>query len=271
MKITFLGTCAAEGTPAFFCECDVCNKAREKGGRNIRSRSQCLIDGQLLIDYPADTYMHTINHGFSLKDIKAVLITHTHGDHFYVGDINMNRPPSAMNKEYYRLPFYGNSHMTSILDDNFGDGKDANISINHIATFEEINVDEYKIIPLRALHDRRQECLIYSIEKNNKRFLYGNDTGLFPQETMDRIKGIRYDVISLDTTTGKDKDGNNHMGFEDIVEMKKRLIENGNGDAETTFVAQHFSHNCGYIYDETVELLKPTGFVVAYDGMTLEI
>lgn len=271
MKIQYLGTSAAEGTPAFFCECNVCQKARKYKGRNIRSRSQCLIDNNLLIDYPADTYMHTINHEFSLIDIIAVLITHTHEDHFYMGDMNMNREPCAMNKEYYRLPFYGNSDMYKALTERFGDGKDANLAFNHAITFEELNINDYKVIPLRALHDRRQECLIYSIEKNGKRFLYGNDTGLFPHETMDRIKGLRYDAISLDTTTGKDKDGNNHMGFIDIVEMKKRLIENGNADDDTLFIAQHFSHNCGYIYDETVEVLEPLGFIVAYDGMELVI
>ena len=44
MKFHFLGTAAAEGIPALFCECAVCKEAREKGGRFIRTRSQALID-----------------------------------------------------------------------------------------------------------------------------------------------------------------------------------------------------------------------------------
>ena len=31
------------------------------------------------------------------------------------------------------------------------------------------------------------------------------------------------------------------MGFEDIAEMKRRLVENGNADDGTMFIAQHFS------------------------------
>ena len=31
MKIQYLGTGAAEGIPAIFCECDTCKKARELG------------------------------------------------------------------------------------------------------------------------------------------------------------------------------------------------------------------------------------------------
>ena len=58
MKITFLGTAAAEAMPATFCNCKYCIEARRLGGKNIRTRSQSIIDGKLLIDLPADTYYH---------------------------------------------------------------------------------------------------------------------------------------------------------------------------------------------------------------------
>ena len=44
MKIHILGTAAAEGFPAMFCECDTCKIARAEGGRSIRARSQAVID-----------------------------------------------------------------------------------------------------------------------------------------------------------------------------------------------------------------------------------
>ena len=56
MKLTFLGTAAAEGFPAIFCNCEYCKEARKLGGKNIRSRSQTLINDDLLIDLPADSY-----------------------------------------------------------------------------------------------------------------------------------------------------------------------------------------------------------------------
>ena len=31
MKLTYLGTAAAEGLPALFCNCEFCQKARELG------------------------------------------------------------------------------------------------------------------------------------------------------------------------------------------------------------------------------------------------
>ena len=53
MKFQFLGTCAAEGFPALWCDCDNCKKARAIGGRAMRSRSQAIIDDCLLIDDPS--------------------------------------------------------------------------------------------------------------------------------------------------------------------------------------------------------------------------
>lgn len=43
MKITYLGTAAAEGFPAMFCNCEYCREAKKLGGKNIRTRSQAII------------------------------------------------------------------------------------------------------------------------------------------------------------------------------------------------------------------------------------
>ena len=81
MKIKYLGTAAAEGIPALFCDCENCKRARKLGGRNIRTRSQALVDDALLIDFPPDTYMHFILHNIPLSKIKSCIITHSHYDH----------------------------------------------------------------------------------------------------------------------------------------------------------------------------------------------
>ncbi len=67
MKLTYLGTGAAEGVPSLFCQCDNCKQSRALGGRNIRSRSQALINGELLIDFPADTFWHFIKYNFDCE------------------------------------------------------------------------------------------------------------------------------------------------------------------------------------------------------------
>ena len=62
MKVKYLGTAAREGFPAMFCVCDNCKKAWERGERNIRSRSQVIVDNDLLIDLPGDTFYHAMLH-----------------------------------------------------------------------------------------------------------------------------------------------------------------------------------------------------------------
>lgn len=73
MKIKYLGTGAYEGIPALFCTCPICLKAMEKGGKNIRTRSQALIDDKILIDFNADTYSHFITHKIDFTKVNGAL------------------------------------------------------------------------------------------------------------------------------------------------------------------------------------------------------
>ena len=49
MKLKYYGTGAGYGLPEVFCDCRICRHARENGGKNIRTRSMALLDGQLAI------------------------------------------------------------------------------------------------------------------------------------------------------------------------------------------------------------------------------
>lgn len=56
MEIRYLGTAAAEGFPALFCQCDTCRRAAAKGGKNIRTRSSVLVNDTVLLDMGPDLY-----------------------------------------------------------------------------------------------------------------------------------------------------------------------------------------------------------------------
>ena len=81
MRITMLGTGAAEGIPAFYCDCAVCRHAEDTGGRNVRTRSSVLIDGLLKIDHGPDAYAHKLMHGVDYRALCGILFTHAHDDH----------------------------------------------------------------------------------------------------------------------------------------------------------------------------------------------
>ena len=95
MRKQYLGTAAAEGWPAVFCGCAACRRARELGGQNLRTRSQALVDGRLLIDLPPDTYLHALRGGLELERVASLLITHSHQDHFYPFELFMRGDPYA--------------------------------------------------------------------------------------------------------------------------------------------------------------------------------
>ena len=54
MKITVLGSGAAEAIPNPYCQCSVCQQARSLGGRECRARSAAIINDDLLIDLGPD-------------------------------------------------------------------------------------------------------------------------------------------------------------------------------------------------------------------------
>src|SRR5579862_5651554 len=87
MKIELLGTGSAEGWPGLFCSCEACRRARQLGGKNLRTRSSALIDDQIKIDLPPDTLHHVLTQGLDMTKIPYLLFTHGHDDHFAVREL----------------------------------------------------------------------------------------------------------------------------------------------------------------------------------------
>lgn len=274
MKLTYFGTAAAEGVPAVFCNCDVCKIARKERGRNIRTRSQALVNDDLLIDLPPDTYMHYLTYNFDLPGITELLVTHSHTDHFYATELEMRcfplahpQPPKMRiycNKKVEKK-FYDFMPPTFHVTDNY--------EIIYAAPFVPIKIRDYTVVPLLASHDRSEECLIYLISQKGKTILYGNDTGFFPEATMDYLakSNVHIDLVSLDCTMQSFKEGSNHMGLMDNVEMRRRLTKINVVDGKTIFVVNHFSHNGLWTYEKMAEEAEKLGFIASYDGMEIEI
>lgn len=274
MRIKYLGTAAAEGWPGVFCRCDACERARREGGRNLRTRSQAVIDGELLVDLPPDTYWHTQKDGLDLPTISEMLVTHSHDDHFYPRELTYRMQPYA-----YGLPgklnLYGNeTAQAAFLRDcpppSNPDDLPYAAYYHPVEPFAPFMAGGYLITALLANHDKEERCYNYIIERDGKRLLYANDTGLYPRETWDYLSGRRFDLASMDCTTGSEKDGGYHMGIEDNIEMAGRLEALGCVDAQTILVATHFSHNGRLLYNELVERMAPHRFLVAYDGFEVE-
>lgn len=283
MKIKYLGTAAAEAVPAFFCSCEVCEKSRQEGGRNIRTRSQALINEDLLIDYPADTYMHMIQHNVDLRKVKALLITHGHDDHMYPYDmayrkspVNAVYPNNGIGKVPLEIYVSGKSskEMLRIFKKEHVKKDPTALHVNKVSRFTSFQTAGYTIHALRANHAKHLDPLIYIIQKDDVSILYAHDTGYFTNDTWKYIEEskIVFNYVSLDcTSTKREKVKGTHLNLKGCEMIKERFLENGNANEKTVFCLNHFSHNGGYTYDELVPVAEEKGFIVSYDGMEVEI
>lgn len=277
MKLQYLGTAAAEAWPALFCECESCKKARAAGGRNIRSRSQAIIDDRLLIDFPADTYMHCIQHGIDITRVENMIVTHAHSDHWYPADLWCRYPGIAQfDGESCPLTVWGTAAIKGDVEKHLP-GANANgedrLRYREIEPFGCYDIGGYTVTALPANHDPHAQPVIYQISDGEKTMLYGNDTGI-PFDSVWQYWAehpVHFDYVSLDCTgvlLSGWRDG--HMCLETNAEVLERMRGMGLIDAGTVVCIHHFSHGGGPIHDELAELVKPQGWLVSYDGMTVE-
>ena len=278
MKIKYLGTAAAEGIPGLFCQCPVCVTARKRGGRDIRSRTQAMIDETLMIDWPADSFYHMVNNNIRPEYIKTLLFTHIHEDHFYPADLGNRRPGFAHIDGCEPLTVVGSEDiqteaMNGVLSFMAKEGTyQIFVKILEPNGAPYITTDGYKVWPILAVHGTNHP-LCYVIEKDGKALMYAHDTSSFLDETWGYIaKNIKHlDFVSLDCTQGKlPIRWTGHMNFERIFEFGDKLKEMGIADDNTIFCANHFSHNGLVNYDEAVKIAMERGCLVSYDGMEVE-
>lgn len=281
MRLTYLGTSAAEGCPAMFCDCEVCETARKLGGKNIRTRSQALVNDDLLLDFPPDTYAHVLTHGVNLRLVQNILVTHLHEDHFYPDDLMMRIPPFAAKSDNRILNIYGNERVVSSFQDTVKRQWNSSacknyLSASQLEAFTEYSIGNYTVHPLLADHDRSQHCLFYAIfdRESGKSLLYAHDTGYFFDQCWSYMqsRAMRFDLVSLDCTHQLTEQRSNHMGLNTCAEVRGRMLSSGLADEGTVFMLNHFSHNGrASTHDMMDDAARRFGMRASYDGLALEL
>lgn len=272
MKIQFLGTAAAEGFPAVFCNCEYCRSARSLGGKNIRTRSQTLINDDLLLDLPADTYHHFLQNNIEGDKIKYLLITHSHLDHLYPAELRMRGGAYAHNmREDFLKVYCGSGAYEKICN---ADGTLRGVVINILNPYQTVTVGDYEITALPARHAAGDGALFYVI-RGDKTLLYAHDTGYFYDEVFTYIKehGIVFDMVSLDCTNIDIPitDEGSHMGLDNVGRVLNRLEEIGAVTGKTVRYVNHFSHNANPVHSILEERAATIGCCVSYDGCCVEL
>jgi len=150
MKLTFLGTAAAEGFPAVFCNCDFCREAKRRGGKNIRTRSQSLINDDLLIDLPADTYHHFLQNGIEGHKIKHLFVTHSHQDHFYPEELKLRWGAYTHDMAVPTLQVHLNRGSYPLAQAAIAESQ--RVEVHCLSHFETVTVENYRVTALPARH-----------------------------------------------------------------------------------------------------------------------
>ncbi len=276
MKLQYLGTAAAEYIPAIFCKCEICKKARANGGKDIRTRTQALIDdGGLCIDFSPDSYWHSVQHGFDLTDIHDYIITHSHSDHLYSTDVSMLHQGFANLDEDAQYRFHGGKSVIEKIEKSiYLPYDEKRIQRVFLEPFVTVDIAGYKVTPLKAYHSTN-DPYIYIIEKDSKKILWAHDTGYFFDEVWEYLENNKpyFNFISLDCTYGTMSNmRDHHMSLDVCAEVRDRLLSIGCIDEKSVACVNHFSHNApNVLYEDMKREAAKYGMICSYDGMTVEI
>lgn len=276
MKIKYLGTGAAEGIPAIFCHCPICEYARDHGGKEIRTRAQALVNGDLLLDFGPDTYMHLLQYQLDLAKVELCLITHPHCDHLCASDFLMRGKDFVTGQpEVPTLYVYGASETEEALMASEAESalQEGRVAFREATAYRTFTYKDYSITPLPAIHSSKTP-LVYLIQQAGRTLLYAHDTDIFSEEVWDYLgrSGIVLNLASLDCTQGAAPiDYVGHMNLERNFIVRDRMLQMGIADENTVFVANHFSHNGRMTHHEGVRPEVSRGMVIAYDGMEMEV
>ena len=223
--------------------------------------------------------MHALQYDYNLAELAHVLITHVHADHFYPAELGNRAVNYANSMTHETLTLHGSADVAKHSQGLQHMVKQNRLAYDEMQPYESREIEGFKVTALPATHGT-ENPFVYLFEKANKTMFLFNDSGFLEEEAMAWLKENRvvFDMISYDCTFG-DADASfggtykaQHLGIPNILEQRKRFIQNGNYKENTVEVITHFSHNIQTIgYGDMLETAKKHGFVLAYDGLEIEI
>lgn len=274
MQLHLLGTASADGWPAAYCDCEVCEYARRAGGPNLRSRTGALIDDDLKIDHSPDTVLHA--HQRSLAKVRSIVFTHEHPDHLFAVELKRTMNLARHLPPQPPIAVYGNEFVLAKIRDAFKDPAAYRLDLQPpLKPLWPVELKDGRttILPLPATHC--EGALLLRITRDGKSIFYGHDSGVYSPATLDALGAAGpLDVALLDCThtTRTDLEFKHHMGIKTLLEMADHLRRRGAVTGQTRLIATHFSpHSGARSHEELVRLLMPHGVEVAFDGMRIEV
>ena len=272
MDLTILGSAAAEGWPALFCSCDACTQALALGGKDLRRRTSYRLGDHVQIDWGPDTYGACLAFGMDTSALTDLVVTHSHEDHFTPRELWYRRNGFSQVPEERTLTVHGSTQVEEALRTELADDAEFNVRFSLLRPFAETALPGgLSVTPIPAAHaEAIGGALNFIFHLNGRHLLIGNDTGWWDTEVWGFLAETPLDVAVMDCTYGNREERRGHLGAPDVAAAKQELLSLGALTEDCRFIANHFSHNGGWLHAELETYFAPHGIEVGYDGMTVE-
>ena len=258
MKILVLGCGTSTGVPLIGCNCKVCTSNNRK---NKRLRPSILVSENnfdILIDTAPDLRTQALK--FNIKNIDAVLYTHTHADHIFgIDDLRMFNYLKKQGNKF--IPVYASETAANFIKDKFDyifkektESSKPYLTLNIIKESFEIRPG-LRIAPIPVYHGKNS---INGYRIND--FAYITDVSSVPETSFDLLKGVS--VLMIDAL--RFDSHKTHFSIAEAITVAERIQP-----LRTYFT--HMGHNIDY--DEIAEICscKAKSLIPSYDGLSFEL
>lgn len=284
MRLTFLGTSAANAFPEAFCHCANCEQARRLGGPSLRKRSAALINTDLLIDLGPDIMAAAQLHGCPLTDVSLCLQTHPHADHLDLSHL-LSRSREYGTVGTPGLHFYASAETLQqaarVFETSLADypllapetEPRLNVKFHVLEPLRPTEVGRYRVTAIPAAHAPGLGALLYAVEAGGRCLFYATDTAVFPESTWQALResGLRFDLVVLDHTYGPGQPGPDHLNARQVSDTLARMRAEGLLAPAGRLLATHIAHEGNPAHPELARFAAERGYAVAYDGLVVEV
>lgn len=260
MKLLCLGTGAADWDPKL-----------ASADPSFRRLTAALIGGDLMIDCGpcVHEFAETFGHTDLYRNVRSILVTHSHGDHFNASAVRM----LAENSES-GVTVYGDSVVGTLLS------LSEKLHFVPLTAGQTLDIDGYSVLALPANHSTaypEEQPLHYVIYRadEDKRLFWGCDGAWLYNRTYHAIRDLKFDALVFDCTVGdleNDFRSFEHNNIRMIEEQLRTLIgyhhilrEDG------TIYANHMARTLHTDHAALTARLAPLGVIPMHDNMEIVI
>jgi phosphoribosyl 1,2-cyclic phosphate phosphodiesterase len=237
------------------CDCAVC---RSDDPRNKRLRPSVFVENgalNLLIDTTPDFRTQALRAG--IRRIDAVLLTHTHADHYF----GLDDLRAFIERQGHKMPLYGSEKSLADVQRVFPYACTVKPAWPGLPSFSLHTVEphqQFEIagVKIRALPVPHGQMTVFGFMIDDA-FAYVTDCNAVATDVVECIKGVP--VLALDALRSRPHP--THLTVEQAVTVAERI------GAKLTLL----THLCHEADHEAIQKSLPPGVQVAYDGLVVEV